>query len=86
MEQFNITFDANAKNYVVVIIPKEEDGKQLFTAIIDEDRKVEFEKQKDGSLDVTNNPKLETNVINSIATRILEQVNLEDRNNHPWNG
>ncbi|RAI98745.1 hypothetical protein LX64_04730 [Chitinophaga skermanii] len=75
MHQFTLTFDHDNKHFLVLVTPTP----HHYHAVIDEDHEVTFTKKEDGSLDVADSKLIENPLATAIATRILEYVNANTR-------
>jgi hypothetical protein len=74
MEQFNLDFDLQGKNYVVAVTLHHEHGATFYRAAIDEDIAIEYYRQENGALKPEVTDTVDHALINAIATRILEHL------------
>ncbi|PSL28876.1 MULTISPECIES: hypothetical protein [Chitinophaga] len=81
MKDFTLDFDLKGDNYVVVVQPHESRGIEHYKAVLDEDHSIDYLLQGNGDLQPNADYAADPQLVNAIATRILQVVHVEDRGN-----
>lgn len=81
MKDFTLDFDLKGSNYIVVVQPHETSGIEHFKAVLDDEHSIDYLVQVNGELQPNPDYAADPQLVNAIATRILEVVHVEDRPN-----
>ncbi|WP_146971423.1 hypothetical protein [Chitinophaga sp.] len=81
MKDFTLDFDLKGSNYIVVVQPHESRGIEHYKAVLDEEHSIDYLLQVNGDLQPNPDYAADPQLVNAIATRILEVVHVEDRGN-----
>jgi hypothetical protein len=79
MKDFTLDFDLKGSNYVVVVQSLESRGVEHYKAVLDEEHSIDYLVQRDGILQPNPDYAADPQLVNAIATRILEVVHVDDR-------
>lgn len=79
MKDFTLDFDLKGSNYIVVVQPHETSGIEHYKAVLDEEHSIDYLVQVNGELQPNPDYAADPQLVNAIATRILEVVHVEDR-------
>jgi hypothetical protein len=79
MKDFTLDFDLKGSNYIVVVQPHETSGIEHFKAVLDDEHSIDYLVQVNGELQPNPDYAADPQLVNAIATRILEVVHVEDR-------
>jgi len=83
MEQFNLDFDLQGRNYVIPVTLHHEHGATFYRAAIGEDHVIDYYRQENGTLKPEMTVLEDPQLVNAIATRILEHLHGPDNNRYP---
>ncbi|MBW8687803.1 hypothetical protein [Chitinophaga rhizophila] len=81
MKDFTLDFDLKGNNYIVVVQPHESMGIEHYKAVLDEDHSIDYLLQGNGYLQPNADYAADPQLVNAIATRILQVVHVSDRGN-----
>ncbi|WP_343691379.1 hypothetical protein [Chitinophaga sp.] len=81
MKDFTLDFDLKGSNYIVVVQPHESRGIEHYKAVLDDEHSIDYLLQVNGDLQPNPDYAADPQLVNAIATRILEVVHVEDRGN-----
>jgi len=79
MKDFTLDFDLKGSNYVVVVQSLESRGVEHYKAVLDEEHSIDYLVQRGGILQPNPDYAADPQLVNAIATRILEVVHVDDR-------
>lgn len=79
MKDFTLDFDLKGSNYVVVVQPHETSGVEHYKAVLDEEHSIDYLLQGSGILQPNADHAADPQLVNAIATRILEVVHVDER-------
>lgn len=80
MEPFILNFDLEGRNYLVQVTELQLNGVTQFVAQVNADRRIVYVLQKNGTLQPDVDKIHDIQLLNAIATRILELKNAVERN------
>jgi len=80
MEPFILDFDLDGQNYLVQVTELQLNGVTQFVAQVNADRRIVYVLQKNGTLLPDEDKIHDVQLLNAIATRILELKNAVERN------
>lgn len=80
MEPFILDFDLEGKNCLVQVTELQLNGVTQFVAQVNEDHRIVYVLQKNGTLQPDGDKTHDVRLLNAIATRILELKNAVERN------
>ncbi|GAA0557311.1 hypothetical protein [Chitinophaga japonensis] len=83
MEQFNLDFDLQGRNYVIPVTLHHEHGATFYRALVGEDHAIDYYRQENGVLKPEVVTSEDPQLVNAIATRILAHLHRPDNNSHP---
>jgi len=83
MKEFTLDFDLKGHNYVVAVQPHKSHSIDHIRAIIDEDHSIDYLMQDNGVLQPNADHAADPQLVNAIATRILEAVHSQHRSQGP---
>ena len=78
-KDFTLDFDLKGSNYVVVVQSHESRGIEHYKAVLDEEHSIDYLVQVNGVLQPNADHAADPQLVNAIATRILEVVHEDDR-------
>ena len=81
MKDFTLDFDLKGSNYIVVVQPHESRGIEHYKAVLDEEHSIDYLLQVNGQLQPNPDYAADPQLVNAIATRILQVVHVADRGN-----
>lgn len=79
MKDFTLDFDLKGDNYIVVVQPHESMGIEHYKAVLDEDHSIDYLVQTGGYLQPNADYAADPQLVNAIATRILQVVHVDNR-------
>ena len=81
MKDFTLDFDLKGSNYVVIVQPHETRGIEHYKAVLDEEHSIDYLLQGNGELQPNPDYAADPQLVNAIATRIMQVVHVSDRGN-----
>jgi len=79
MKNFTLDFDLKGSNYIVLVESLESRGIEHYKAVLDEEHSIDYLVQSNGVLQPNPDYAADPQLVNAIATRILEVVHEDDR-------
>jgi hypothetical protein len=82
MKDFTLDFDLKGNNYVVIVHPQDCRGIEHYKAVLDEDHSIDYLLQGNGQLQPNPDYAADPQLVNAIATRILQVVHTDTMGQH----